>query len=146
MTDERQGGPEGSQRKMGIGEGIRTGIGVLSAFKQAVEDTVNEAVERGDLGTDKARDAIQEALRRAQEAAGDVAGRLDVIPRREFDELRAAVAELSRRVDALEDRGPAASDHLLPAAGETVSATGPQAPSGGASASSEFSGGGAGNG
>lgn len=115
------------ERKMGIGEGIRTGIGVLAALRQAVEETIQEA-SGGDLSPDKAKEAIQEALRRAQDTVGDVRERLDVIPRREFDELRAAVAELSRRVDVLEGRKPAEPDHLLPAAGETVTATGPQTP------------------
>jgi hypothetical protein len=44
-----------------------------------------------------------------------------VVPRRHLDELRAAVAELSRRVDALEGRGPVPPDHRLP--GDTGAST-----------------------
>jgi polyhydroxyalkanoate synthesis regulator phasin len=99
---------------MGIGDGLKTGIGVLAAFRDAIGETIDEAVARGDTGPAGARAAVQEAFRRAQDAVGDVRERLDVVPRREFDELRAAVAELSRRLDALEGRGPVPPDHRLP--------------------------------
>ncbi|HET6232710.1 MAG TPA: hypothetical protein VFE05_21725 [Longimicrobiaceae bacterium] len=106
---------EDQQRKRpGIGEGLRAGIGVLTAVKQAVEETFQEAVDRGDLAPDKAKDAVSAVFQRAQDAIGDVRERMDVVPRREFDELRAAVAELSRRLAALEGRPPVPSDHLLP--------------------------------
>ena len=106
------------KKRPGIGEGIRSGLGILSALKQAVEETIQEAVDRGDLKPERARDAVQGAMQRMQAALGDTFGdvkeRLDVIPRREFDELRAAVAEMSRRLDALEGRPAVPSDHLLP--------------------------------
>jgi polyhydroxyalkanoate synthesis regulator phasin len=115
MSDEKR---HEDRKRMGIGEGIKSGIGILAALKQAVEESIQEAVDRGDLSPDRAKDAVQGAMRRAQDALqdtfGDVRERLDVIPRREFDELRAAVAELSRRVDEMEGRGPVPSDHLLP--------------------------------
>ncbi|HET6764820.1 MAG TPA: hypothetical protein VFH27_14140 [Longimicrobiaceae bacterium] len=106
------------KKRGGIGDGIRSGIGILSALKQAVEETFQEAVDRGDLNPDRAKDSVQGVMRRMQESLGetfgDVRERLDVIPRREFDELRAAVAEMSRRLDALEGKAPVPSDHLLP--------------------------------
>jgi polyhydroxyalkanoate synthesis regulator phasin len=115
MSDEKR---QDEKKRMGLGEGIRSGIGILSALKEAVEESIQEAVDRGDLSPDRAKEAVQGAMRRAQEAMqdtfGDVRERLDVVPRREFDELRAAVAELSRRVDELEGRPPVAPDHLLP--------------------------------
>ncbi|MDB4947368.1 MAG: hypothetical protein JWM27_17 [Gemmatimonadetes bacterium] len=109
MADEQK-------KRPGIGEGIKSGIGILAALKDAVEESIQEAVDRGDLKPERATDAVQGAMRRAQEAFGDMRERMDVIPRREFDELRAAVAELSRRLDALEGRPPVPSDHLLPPA------------------------------
>lgn len=36
-----------------VSDGIRQGIGVLSAFKDALEETINEARERGDLSSGK---------------------------------------------------------------------------------------------
>jgi polyhydroxyalkanoate synthesis regulator phasin len=93
MSEEQQ------RKRPGIGEGIRTGIGVLTAFKEAVEETLQEAVERGDLKPERAKQALTDALSRAQDAVGDVRERLDFVSRKEFDELRAEVAELRRRLD-----------------------------------------------
>jgi polyhydroxyalkanoate synthesis regulator phasin len=104
------------QRRMpGIGEGIKAGIGILSAFREAVEETFQEAVERGDMKPDRAKAAVQEAVRRAQGTFDEVRERLDTVPRREFDELRAEldalraeVAELRTRlggVERVEERG-----------------------------------------
>ncbi|HEY0152900.1 MAG TPA: hypothetical protein VGB92_12940 [Longimicrobium sp.] len=93
MTDEQR------KRPAGIGEGIRTGIGVLTAFKEAIEETIQETVDRGDLKPERAKQALTDALTRAQGAVGDVRERLDFVSRKEFDELRAEVAELRRRLD-----------------------------------------------
>lgn len=98
MVDE-QGGP---RRRGGIADGIRSGIGVLNAFREAVEETVQEAVERGDLKPERARHAVQDAMRRAQDTLEDVRERVDVVPRREFDRLREEVAELRQRVERME--------------------------------------------
>lgn len=106
MADEQQ------RRMPGIGEGLRAGIGILAAFKEAVEETFQEAVNRGDMKPDRASAAVQDAMRRAQEAFGDVRGRLDVVPRREFDDLRteleavrAELAELRTRMSTVEASG-----------------------------------------
>jgi len=92
MTDEQR-------KRPGIGEGIRTGLGVLTAFKEAVEETLQEAVDRGDLKPERAKQALTDVYTRAQDAVGDVRERLDWVPRKEFDDLRAEVAELRRRLD-----------------------------------------------
>lgn len=106
MADEQQ------RRMPGIGEGLRAGIGILTAFKEAVEETFQEAVNRGDMKPDRASAAVQDAMRRAQEAFGDVRERLDVVPRKEFDELRAELeavrvemAELRARMGTMESSG-----------------------------------------
>jgi polyhydroxyalkanoate synthesis regulator phasin len=115
MSDEQQ------RKRPGIGEGIRTGIGVLTAFREAVEETLQEAVDRGDLKPERAKQALTDALSRAQGAVGDVRERLDFVSRKEFDELRAEVAELRRR---LEGRGGDATT-LLPPAAERSGGEGP---------------------
>lgn len=92
------------QRRPSIGEGIRTGIGVLSALKEAIEETIQEAGERGDLSPQRAKEFLGDALHRAQDAAGEVRDRLDLVPRREFDALRAEVDDLRRRLDELAGR------------------------------------------
>jgi polyhydroxyalkanoate synthesis regulator phasin len=87
-------------RRPGIGEGIRSGIGMLTAFKEAIEESIREASDRGDLKPERARQFLNDALERAHEAVGDVRERLDFVPRKEFDELKAQVDELRRRLDA----------------------------------------------
>ena len=94
------GGMDEQRRRPGIGEGIRSGIGMLTAFKEAIEESIREASERGDLKPERARQFLNDAMERAQDAVGDVRERLDFVPRKEFDELRAQVEELRRRLDA----------------------------------------------
>ena len=113
---------EEQRKRPGIGEGIRTGIGVLTAFKEAVEETLQEAVDRGDLKPERAKQALTDALTRAQGAVGgavgDVRERLDCVSRKEFDELRAEVAELRRRLDG-------GSSGALQSGGERTGGEGP---------------------
>ena len=102
-------------RRPGIGEGIRSGIGMLTAFKEAIEESIREASERGDLKPERARQFLNDAMERAQDAVGDVRERLDFVPRKEFDELRAQVEELRRRLDAHQGaHGGGSSTLVLP--------------------------------
>jgi polyhydroxyalkanoate synthesis regulator phasin len=107
MTDEQR-------RRPGIGEGIRSGIGMLTAVKEAIEETIREASERGDLKPERARQFLNDAMERAQEAVGDVRERLDFVPRKEFDELRAEVGELRRQLDSLRGGSGGAARRALP--------------------------------
>ncbi|MDH5758639.1 MAG: hypothetical protein OEZ65_03555 [Gemmatimonadota bacterium] len=93
-----------------VSDGIRQGIGVLSAFKDALEETINEARERGDLSTDRAKEVMKDALGKAQDAAEGARERLDFVARREFEALQAAVEDLARRVGALEGESAEDSD------------------------------------
>jgi polyhydroxyalkanoate synthesis regulator phasin len=92
-------------RRAGIGDGLKAGIGILTAFKQAIEETIEDAAERNDLRPERAREALSGALTRAQDAFDDVRERLEVVPRRDFDALRAEVDELRRRLERLEGGG-----------------------------------------
>ena len=104
MADNQSGGGiTGGIRS--VSEGLRAGIGVLTAFKEAIEETIEEAMDRGDLRPERAKAALGAAMGRAQDAVEEVRERIDVIPRREFDDLRAEVAELRRRLAALEATG-----------------------------------------
>ena len=89
------------EKKPGIGDGIRSGIGILMAFKEAVEETLEEALEKGDLSQERAREVMRDASGRFQQLAEETRDRLDMVPRREFEELRREVTELRRRLDAL---------------------------------------------
>ena len=85
-----------------VGDGIRSGIGVLSAFKDALEETIKEARDRGDLSTDKAKEMLRDALDKAQTAASGARERLDFATHAELTELETAVQALRDRVSALE--------------------------------------------
>ena len=98
MSEEQRGRP-------GIGEGLRAGIGILTAFKEAIEETIDEAAARNDLRPERAKEALTGALSRAQGAFDEVRDRLDVVPRREFEALRAELEALRLRVERLEGGG-----------------------------------------
>jgi len=98
MTDEKK------STRAKVSDGIKQGIGVLSAFKDAIEETINEARERGDLSADRAKSVMKSALSRAQEAAEGARERLDFVTQKEFDALVEAVESLGERLSALEGR------------------------------------------
>ena len=85
-----------------VSDGIKQGIGVLSAFKEALEETIQEAKERGDLSTERAREFMKDALDKAQSAAEEAKERLDFVSQRDFDRLKGAVDTIKERVGALE--------------------------------------------
>lgn len=91
MADEEQGR-----------EGARAAwMGVLAAFKEAMDETIDELRDR-DVTPDRARETMRGSMRRAQQAMEGVRGRVDLVSRREFDTLRQEVAELRQRVTELE--------------------------------------------
>jgi polyhydroxyalkanoate synthesis regulator phasin len=90
------------EKRSGISEGIRTGIGILTAFKEAIEETLEDAVKRGDLSPERAKSAMKEAADRVQETLEEARERVDFVPRKEFEALREEVAELRRRLGQVE--------------------------------------------
>lgn len=107
-TDDAGGKGESSSDSRGrggrMGDGIRQGIGVLSAFKDALEETIQEARDRGDLSTDRAKEVMKEALERAQNAAEDAKGKLDFAHQAELDETRSELETLKAAFEALQVR------------------------------------------
>ena len=101
MTEGKQEEDEKGHRQR-MGEGIRSGIGVLAAFKDALEETIQEARDRGDLSSDRAKEVVKEALNRAQTAASGARERLDLVNHTELEALAGAVEALRERVSALE--------------------------------------------
>ena len=92
MTEEKK------STKEKVSDGIKQGIGVLSAFKDALEETITEARERGDLSPERAKEVMRSALNKAQEAADGARERLDFVSQKEFDALAARVAALEERL------------------------------------------------
>ena len=109
MSDTGAQGSGGSAGEKGdtrgrVADGIKQGIGVLSAFKDAIEETIVQARERGDLTPERAKEALRSALARAQDAAGDAGDRLDLVSQKDFDLLEAQVNEMRGRLEALESQ------------------------------------------
>ena len=92
-----------SEKKTGgFREGIDKGLGVLSAFKEAIDESINEARERGDLSQDRAKEIMREALDRAQEAADGARERFDFVTKKHIDSVRGEMDALGARVRRIE--------------------------------------------
>jgi polyhydroxyalkanoate synthesis regulator phasin len=103
MTEDGKQDQDDKGARQKMSEGIRSGIGVLSAFKDALEETIQEARDRGDLSTDRAKQVMKEALNKAQTAASGARERLDFVNQTEFEALTGVVESLRERVEALEE-------------------------------------------
>jgi polyhydroxyalkanoate synthesis regulator phasin len=106
--------------KGGVREGLRNSVGLLVAFKEAVQETLEEARDRGDFSTDKAKALVQEAAQRVQHSVDEARERLDFVPRKEFDELKAELEALRERVSRMES--PASRDAPISASGSVPEA------------------------
>ena len=88
----------------GIKGGIRQGLGMLSAMKDAIEETLNEARERGDLTPERAKEVMRSALDRAQEKAGEARDAIDFVKQKEFEVVKNVVEQLHKRVSDIEQK------------------------------------------
>ena len=104
-------------RRRKVGDGLKQGLGFLSAFKDALEETIQEARERGDLSTDRAKEVMKEALDKAQAAGERARERLDFAHQTELEGLREAVESLRERVRALEASAFGAATDAAPEPG-----------------------------
>jgi polyhydroxyalkanoate synthesis regulator phasin len=116
---------EGTKRpvdeaKEGIKEGLRAVTGMLGALKDAIEETIDDIKARGDLSPDRAKQAAKDTMKRAQDAVEDIKERVDFVPRKDFDALRAELEALRARVGALETKhaGPHGHEHGGPSSTE----------------------------
>ncbi len=89
-SEEREG--QGARARM------NRGVEMLTAFRDAISETIQEARERGDLSTDRAREALRGAYDKARTASADARDRFDFVSQSDFDALRTRVDELERRV------------------------------------------------
>ena len=90
--------------KEGIKEGVRAVTGFLAALKDAIDETLRDVRDTGDLDPQRAKDAMRSTMKRAQDAMDDVKDRLDFVPRKDYDALSAEVEALRARVTELEGK------------------------------------------
>jgi polyhydroxyalkanoate synthesis regulator phasin len=101
------------EAKEGIKEGVRAVTGILAALKDAIDETINDIKVRGDLDPTRAKQAAKDTMSRAQEAFDDMKERVDFVPRKEYEALRAEVEALRARIAAIETKhaGPHGHAH-----------------------------------
>ena len=99
------------EAKEGIKEGVRAVTGILAALKDAIDETINDIKVRGDLDPNRAKQAAKDTMSRAQEAFDDMKERVDFVPRKEYDALRAEVEALRARVAAIETKHAGTHGH-----------------------------------
>lgn len=108
MSEAEKGGKDEAGPKKdeggseGIKAGIRQGLGMLAAMKDAIEETLKEAKERGDLTPERAKDVMRSTLAKAQEKAGEAREALDFVKQKEFEALKELVERLDTRVADIE--------------------------------------------
>lgn len=85
----------------GFGEGLRQGLSMLSAVREALEETVQEAGDRGGATAEQARERLGSTLSRARSAAGEARERLDRVARHELERLGEHLDDLEARVTEL---------------------------------------------
>jgi polyhydroxyalkanoate synthesis regulator phasin len=77
------------------------GLGILSTIREALDEVIAEAREKGGMSAERAREAVRGAMSRARDVAGE---RLDLATRQELQEVKDLVAELKVRLENLERR------------------------------------------
>jgi len=107
VSEEKNGSEDDQEaaeksRRDSLKGGIRQGIGMLTALKDAIEETLNEARERGDLTPERAKAAIRSTLERAQAKAGEAKDAFDFVKQKEFDALRSVVDNVKERLTRVE--------------------------------------------
>ncbi len=94
--------PEEKSRTDSIKGGIRQGLSMLNAMKDAIEETLSEARERGDLTPERAKEVMRSTLEKAQAKAGEAREAFDFVKQKEFDGLKGVVDGLKERVKSVE--------------------------------------------
>jgi polyhydroxyalkanoate synthesis regulator phasin len=92
------------QARDGIKEGVRAITGFLAALKDAIDETIRDVRDSGDLDPDRAKQAMKSTMKRAADAVDNVTDRIDFVPRKDHDQLRQELEALRTRVTDLETR------------------------------------------
>ena len=97
-------------RRDKVSDGIKQGMGVLNAMKDAIEETIKEAKERGDLSQERAKEVMKTSLEKAQQRMDSAREAFDFVSQNEFEGLRTKVDELKDRVLNIERKVDVGSD------------------------------------
>ncbi|MFV2006038.1 MAG: hypothetical protein ACC667_01250 [Longimicrobiales bacterium] len=89
-------------RQERVSDGIKQGMSVLNAMKDAIEETIREVKERGDLSQDRAKEVMKGGLAKAQQRMESAREAFDFVSQNDFEGLRSKVDELKIRVLDLE--------------------------------------------
>lgn len=81
-----------------VSDGIRQGMSVLNAMKDAIEETIKEAKERGDLSQERAKEVMKSGLAKAQKRMESARDAFEFVSQNDFEELRTKVDELKARL------------------------------------------------
>lgn len=85
-------------RQERVSDGIRQGMSVLNAMKDAIEETIKEAKERGDLNQERAKEVMKSGLAKAQKRMESAREAFEFVSQNDFEELRTKVDELKARL------------------------------------------------
>lgn len=85
-------------RQERVSDGIRQGMSVLNAMKDAIEETIKEAKERGDLSQERAKEVMKSGLAKAQKRMESAREAFEFVSQNDFEELRTKVDELKARL------------------------------------------------
>ena len=94
--------PEEKSRTDSIKGGIRQGLSMLNAMKDAIEETLSEARERGDLTPERAKEVMRSTLEKAQARAGEAREAFDFVKQKDFDGLKGVVDGIKEKVKGIE--------------------------------------------
>ena len=94
--------PEEKSRTDSIKGGIRQGMSMLNAMKDAIEETLSEARERGDLTPERAKEVMRSTLEKAQARAGEAREAFDFVKQKDFDGLKGVVDGIKEKVKGIE--------------------------------------------
>ena len=92
------------QAREGIKEGVRAITGFLAALKDAIDETIRDVRDSGDLDPDRAKQAMKSTMKRAADAVDNVADRIDFATRKDLDTMRQELEALRARVTDLETK------------------------------------------
>ncbi len=91
-------------RRDAIEDRFKQGLGMLGAMRDAIEDTIRDIKERGDLAPDRAKEVVRGALDKAQQKAEEAREALDFVKQKEFDGLKSVVDDLASRLGIVEEK------------------------------------------